>query len=117
MYAAADVAFVGGSLVPVGGHNPLEPAALELPVLTGPHIFNFEQVYAELFLEQAAERIADAGKLACLLRELLGNSILRAKMTTAAKTVIVRHRGATERLAGLVREVLESENERELALN
>ena len=63
LYAAADVAFVGGSLVPVGGHNPLEPAALELPVLTGPHIFNFEQVYAELFLEQAAERIADAGKL------------------------------------------------------
>ncbi|ERT16728.2 3-deoxy-D-manno-octulosonic acid transferase, partial [Pseudomonas putida SJ3] len=48
LYALADIAFVGGSLVPTGGHNPLEPAALALPVLMGPHVFNFLEISAML---------------------------------------------------------------------
>ncbi len=47
-YAASDLAYVGGSLVPNGGHNPLEPLVLGLPVLSGPQVFNFREVYAEL---------------------------------------------------------------------
>src|SRR5690606_7097343 len=62
-YAAADVAFVGGSLVPIGGHNLLEPAALGVPVLTGPHNFNGQDVARLLVSQGAAEIVADGNAL------------------------------------------------------
>ena len=57
LYAAADIAFVGGSLVPTGGHNPLEPAAIGLPVLTGPQVFNFMAIVDALLVENAIKII------------------------------------------------------------
>ncbi|TGN37578.1 glycosyltransferase, partial [Marinobacter confluentis] len=64
-YGVADVAFVGGSLIERGGHTPLEPAAWGLPVVSGPHIFNFETIYNQLdagkgfFMTPSAESLAD----------------------------------------------------------
>jgi 3-deoxy-D-manno-octulosonic-acid transferase len=100
-YAAADVAFVAGSFVPAGGHNPLEPAALALPVLTGPQLFNFELVYAELFAAGAARRVVDAAELAAALGELLADPDARARMGAAGERILNLHRGATARVAEL----------------
>ena len=100
-YAAAAAAFVAGSFAPVGGHNPLEPAALALPVLTGPQLFNFEQVYAELFAAGAARKVADAAELADALYALLSDPALRRRMGEGGEKVLAAHRGATGRVAQL----------------
>ncbi|HEY5719372.1 MAG TPA: lipid IV(A) 3-deoxy-D-manno-octulosonic acid transferase [Gammaproteobacteria bacterium] len=107
LYAAADVAFVGGSLVPTGGHNLLEPAALGRPVLTGPHLHNFTLI-AELLLEAgAAWQVADAAELADKVALLLDDAGRRAGMGDAGQAVVARNRGALERLERLVIEVVE----------
>jgi 3-deoxy-D-manno-octulosonic-acid transferase len=101
-YAAADIAFVAGSLVPVGGHNLLEPASLGRPVLTGPHNFNSETV-AGLLLEAGAARVvAGTAELAAAIAELLGNANLRTAMGAAGRGVLDANRGATDRLLRLV---------------
>jgi 3-deoxy-D-manno-octulosonic-acid transferase len=106
-YAAADVAFVGGSLVPIGGHNLLEPASLGRPVLTGPHNFNSEAV-AELLLEAGAARIVkDAGQLAEGVAELMDDAGLRATMGAAGRAVLDANRGALHRLLTLVDPLLD----------
>ena len=71
LYAAADVAFVGGSLVPTGGHNPLEPAALGLPMITGPHLHNFARIAGLLEEAGALTTVADAEGLASRVVALL----------------------------------------------
>src|SRR6185295_19162079 len=78
-YAAADVAFVGGSLVPIGGHNLLEPAALGLPILTGPHNFNSEDVARLLIERSAAQVVHNATELSEKLAALFADPDLRAK--------------------------------------
>lgn len=93
-YAAADVAFVGGSLVPTGGHNVLEPALLGLPVLFGPHMFNFTEAGARLQEVEAAWRIADAAALATTVDRLLSNPELRRNAGQRGRAVVERHRGA-----------------------
>lgn len=102
LYAAADVAFVGGSLVQAGGHNPLEPAALGIPVLTGPHRFNFEEVFAALFADGAAIEVEDARALAASLEWLLDDAADRDRRGCAAAAVVARGRGSTERLVAQV---------------
>ena len=106
LYAAADVAFVGGSLVPTGGHNPLEPAALGLPVITGPHLHNFARIAGLLEEAGALTTVADAGGLASRVVELLESPELAAACGTAGREVVARNRGALERLLGLVEELL-----------
>ena len=71
LYAAADVAFVGGSLVPIGGHNVLEPAALSVPVIVGPQTFNFTDITASLIEAGAALCIADGDALGAMVIRLL----------------------------------------------
>jgi 3-deoxy-D-manno-octulosonic-acid transferase len=106
-YAAADVAFVAGSLVPVGGHNLLEPASIGRPVLTGPHNFNSEEI-AQLLLDAGAARIVtDIGQLAHAVAGLLGNARLRDSMGAAGKAVLDSNRGALDRLLALVDPLLE----------
>ncbi len=97
-YAASDIAFVGGSLVPHGGHNPLEPAALGLPVLTGPHVHNFSDVFAAMCATGAAREVMDAHALGMAVAELLGEATLRRSMGEAGATWLAAHRGALERL-------------------
>lgn len=98
LYAAADVAFVGGSLVPTGGHNPIEPAALGLPVLCGPHVFNFAEITGLLCAAGGAQRVADAGELAREVALLLEDPARARAMGTAARSEVQRHRGALERM-------------------
>ena len=101
-YAAADVAFVAGSLVPVGGHNLLEPASLGRPVLTGPHNFNSEAV-ASLLLEAGASRVvADTRQLGEGVAALLRDTGLRTSMGAAGRGVLDANRGAVDRLLRLV---------------
>ena len=105
-YAAADVAFVGGSLVPVGGHNLLEPAALALPVVVGPQTFNFEEVTAGLIAAGAVVRIADGEELGPIVVRLLTRDVERRSMGEAARAVIERERGAVERTMEIIEGVM-----------
>ena len=100
--AAADLAFVGGSLVPVGGHNVLEPAALGLPVLFGPHMHNFVAARDLLLERQAAIGIADAAELAPVLAALFDDGARRAAMGAAGKAAVEANRGALQRLLQLL---------------
>ncbi|HEY0180431.1 MAG TPA: lipid IV(A) 3-deoxy-D-manno-octulosonic acid transferase [Dokdonella sp.] len=105
-YAAADVAFVGGSLVPVGGHNLLEPAALARPAIVGPHTFNFAEVTADLIAAGAVIRIGDADELGPTVVRLLSRDIERRSMGDAAHAVMERERGAVARTMETVERVL-----------
>jgi 3-deoxy-D-manno-octulosonic-acid transferase len=97
-YAAGDVAFVGGTLVPIGGHNLLEPASLGLPVLAGPNNFNSADV-ARLLIECGAVRIVqDTESLAAAIGELLANPSARAAMGASGRKAIEENRGAVSRL-------------------
>jgi 3-deoxy-D-manno-octulosonic-acid transferase len=101
-YAAADAAFVGGSLVPIGGHNLLEPAALGRPVATGPSDFNAAEI-ARLLLEGgAARRVHDAQDLGECMLEWLGDPRERARVGGLGRAAVEANRGALERLLGLL---------------
>jgi 3-deoxy-D-manno-octulosonic-acid transferase len=101
-YAAADVAFVGGSLVPVGGHNLLEPAALALPVITGPYQANGREIAELLLREGGALQVANERELAAVLRQLVGDPARRAAVGANARRVVDGNRGSTLRLLELI---------------
>lgn len=101
-YAAADVAFVAGSLVPIGGHNLLEPASVGRPVLTGPNNFNGEEIAQLLVDAGAAIIVKDAGDLAHAIKGLLDDGNLRSVMGAAGRAVLDANRGALDRLLTLV---------------
>jgi 3-deoxy-D-manno-octulosonic-acid transferase len=105
-YAACDVAFVGGSLVPIGGHNLLEPAVLGVPILTGPHSFNAADIAELLIAAGAAEVVTDAAALQAALERLLGDSSLRARRGAIGRSTVDRNRGALDRLLALIEPVL-----------
>ncbi|MBT8106410.1 MAG: 3-deoxy-D-manno-octulosonic acid transferase [Woeseiaceae bacterium] len=105
-YAASDVAFVAGSLVPIGGHNLLEPASLGVPLVTGPHNFNAQDI-ADLFLELGAcRRVDDADELVETISELLSNPDEAARLGRAGQKVLEENRGALERLLVLLEPLL-----------
>jgi 3-deoxy-D-manno-octulosonic-acid transferase len=106
-YAAADVAFVGGSLVPVGGHNLLEPAALGLPVLAGPQQFNSPDIARALSQQGALTTVHDASELAESLVSLFGDADRRARQGDAARLAIDAHRGALGKLLRITEGLLE----------
>ncbi|WP_265422780.1 lipid IV(A) 3-deoxy-D-manno-octulosonic acid transferase [Aeromonas salmonicida] len=97
MLAAADVAFVGGSLVKVGGHNLLEPAALGKPCLTGPAYFNFSDITRQLVTQGGAALVADAAALGEKVSELLADEGERRQMGEQARAVVLRNQGALAR--------------------
>lgn len=104
--AAADVAFVAGSLDPIGGHNVLEPAALGVPVMVGPNTFNFADVTELLVDRGACLRITDADSLATALQRLLGQPELRREMGEIAMAVVESERGAAVRTLEIVHRTL-----------
>ena len=106
-YAAADVAFVAGSLVPIGGHNLLEPASVGRPVLTGPHNFNSEEIAQLLMDAGAAFVVSDTEQLAHAVSGLLDAADLRDVMGAAGRAVLDANRGALDRLLTLVDPLLE----------
>lgn len=97
MLAAADVAFVGGSLVKVGGHNLLEPAALGKPCLSGPAYFNFSDITRQLVAQGGAALVADAAALGEKVSELLADEGERRQMGEQARAVVLRNQGALAR--------------------
>jgi 3-deoxy-D-manno-octulosonic-acid transferase len=105
-YAAADVAFVGGSLVPTGGHNLLEPAALGIPILTGPSFTNSEAIARLLLAEGAAEVVENADQLAVRVDALLADPGARERMGAAGRAVIDGNRGALAKLLSLIEPLL-----------
>lgn len=109
-YAAADVAFVGGSLVPVGGHNVLEPALLGLPVLFGPQMFNFSEASQHLLEARAAWRVNDAAELAETAGRLLGDPALRRAAGRRGKAMVEANRGALAALVEIIGDLLDEVN-------
>jgi 3-deoxy-D-manno-octulosonic-acid transferase len=101
-FGAADIAFVGGSLVEVGGHNVLEPAAAGLPVLFGPHMFNFEQARAQLLQHGAGRQVESLLGLEPALAALFQDAGARQKMGQAGREVMRSNRGALQRLVNVI---------------
>ncbi len=97
LYGLADVAFVGGSLIPFGGHNPLEPAALCRPVIFGPHMHAFREISERLLDAGGAVRVADARTLAAAAGRLLAEPQRAARIGEKGGAVFDAHRGAVDR--------------------
>ena len=106
LYAASDIAFVGGSLVPTGGHNLLEPAAQGLPIIFGPHVFNAQDI-ADMFVEfDACRQVEDAAELATTIARLIENPHEAAQLGQKALALLDKNRGALERLLVLLEPLL-----------
>jgi 3-deoxy-D-manno-octulosonic-acid transferase len=103
-YAAADVAFVGGSLLNLGLHNPIEPAALAKPVLFGPHRFNFKAISTQMIEAGAAQEVQSADQLAQAVLRLFENADQRRAMGEAGQQLVAQSRGATQRVLELLEE-------------
>jgi 3-deoxy-D-manno-octulosonic-acid transferase len=106
LYGAADLAFVGGSLIERGGHNPLEPAAWGLPVLSGPHIFNFETIYKQLAAGKGSFMTPSAQTLAACVIQLFDDPEAADRAGQNALAVVKANRGALERVVdGIIERV------------
>lgn len=112
-YAASDVAFVAGSLVPIGGHNLLEPAALGVPIVTGPHNFNAQDIADLLISMGACLRVEGPAELIDAVSELLTNPDEAARMGRAGQQVLEENRGALQRLLVLLEPLLDSDSARD----
>jgi 3-deoxy-D-manno-octulosonic-acid transferase len=105
-YALCDVAVIGGSFEPLGGQNLIEACAAGVPVITGPHMFNFADVTRLAVRAQAALQVSDAAAAGRAARELLVEPERRARMGLAGKRLCARHRGAAERHLAVCRRLL-----------
>ena len=108
LYAAADVAFVGGTLVERGGDNMLEPAALGLPVLFGPHVFNFAEISRRLVETGGAEIVSDSAALGRAVIAYLTDADLRHTTGAKGQAFVESNRGAGDRVFGMIRAYLEA---------
>ncbi|MFQ3308969.1 MAG: 3-deoxy-D-manno-octulosonic-acid transferase [Porticoccaceae bacterium] len=105
-FGACDLAFVGGSLVPTGGHNVIEPAAWGVPVLTGPHLFNFSEA-SELLMGGGGMLICqNSDELASHCSRLLQDESIRQTMSLAARQVAEANRGALDRLLAVIEPII-----------
>lgn len=102
MYGAADVVFVGGSLIARGGHNMLEPAALNKPILVGPHLFNFADISELLLTNQAMIKVQDAESIAKAVIDLYEHADKRQVMGKRAWQVVQDNKGALARQLAVV---------------
>jgi len=110
-YAASDIAYVGGSLVEIGGHNMLEPAALGLPVISGPHIYNAQDI-ADMFVELGACQIVkNVGELVMAVDQLLESPQEALAQGSKGRDIVQQNRGSLSRLLGLLEPLIgEDEN-------
>jgi 3-deoxy-D-manno-octulosonic-acid transferase len=106
-YAASDLAFVGGSLVPVGGHNLLEPAALGLPLVSGPHVYNAQEISDQFIDLGACHIVEDAEQLAAAVTELLEDPAAAAEQGGRGRDIVQQNRGALAHLLALLEPLLE----------
>jgi 3-deoxy-D-manno-octulosonic-acid transferase len=104
-YAAADVAFIGGSLSETGGHNMLEPACLGLPVIMGPHVFNFQEISQLLLDEGAAWKVSNKDELSSRVSSLLGDANLRYSTGERGRDIVLKNRGNVEKIMELIKDL------------
>ena len=122
VYSLAKVAFVGGSIVPHGGHNLLEPASLGVAVVTGPHTGNFTAITKALVEQDAVVQLPDApssettAALSSVVSELLADEHRRSEMGRRAMTVCDQNRGATERTLKVLESLLTDQTTRDEAI-
>ena len=105
-HAACDVAFIGGSLLPLGGQNLIEACAMGKPVLIGPHTFNFAAISEDAVEAHAAWRVADATMLLAQAMRLLHDDQQRLRMGASARAFAALHRGATARTMALLQPLI-----------
>jgi len=106
LYAAGSIAFVGGSLVPRGGQNLLEPALHGRPVLFGPHMENFVDASAYFVRQEAAIQVSDVSDIVRQCARLLRDPVIRDTMGQAAMAALAAHRGACERTVALLERLI-----------
>lgn len=107
LYAAADIAFVGGSLVAVGGHNVLEPAAIGVPVLFGPQMFNFQEIAERILAADAAIQCLDKQALTDAVLQLYRDEAFRNRLVGNGRLFVQGNQGATARLVALLGQSLQ----------
>jgi len=108
MYAASDIAFVAGSLMPIGGHNLLEPASLGKPVLSGGHLFNFADVAETFDQHKALIRCSDPADIFAQLRPLVELPDLRRELGEKAMAVVESNRGALDKQFAIIEQAMKS---------
>ena len=106
-YRLATVAFIGGSLVPTGGHNPLEPAVWGVPVLSGPQVHNFQEVYDEMTDAGGARLVENSAELRVALAAWLDEPAFASAAGSAGREVVERNRGATARTVSALLELVQ----------
>jgi 3-deoxy-D-manno-octulosonic-acid transferase len=104
-YQTADVAFVGGSLVPIGGHNMLEPAAAGVPIISGPYLHNFTEISQKMLAANAMVVVNNTKEFAEVLLSWLQSSEIRQSMGTNAKSVVTKNQGATKKILTMINAV------------
>jgi 3-deoxy-D-manno-octulosonic-acid transferase len=109
IYSLGDIIFVGGSLIPRGGHNILEPAAHGKPILVGPHMFNFKDSYALFSSRNACATVYDGGELAAKILSILRDKEVSAGMSNNTLAIIRENRGAAKKSIMYLRQVLEGQ--------
>jgi 3-deoxy-D-manno-octulosonic-acid transferase len=108
LYGAADISFVGGSLVPVGGHNILEPAAMNIPIIFGPHMFNSKEIAKDVVLLGAAIECMDKEEIMENVIRMYENQKERKTMVLAMSQFLKNNQGATETTEKLISRLLSS---------
>lgn len=102
----SDITWIGGSFVEIGGHNPIEPAILAKPVLTGPHIFNFNEIFCELIESGGAHMVGDEVELAEVVTGLMQNPSKAVEMGAQASQIIEHNRGALDKTVSVIESYL-----------
>jgi 3-deoxy-D-manno-octulosonic-acid transferase len=105
-FACSDIAFIGGSMVPAGGHNMLEPASLALPILSGLHVSNFQYICDLLQEANAIVLVENGNELLSNVKQLLENPGLGKQLGKNAKDIVAAHRGAADQIMSIVSSVL-----------
>jgi 3-deoxy-D-manno-octulosonic-acid transferase len=108
---ASDLAFIGGSLVPHGGHNILEAAAQGVAVLFGPHMFNFAEISGLYLQQKAAVEVASVDELAQQVTAWLSDASERSRMGEAGRALVEKNRGALDRLTHLAEKLLNADSD------
>jgi 3-deoxy-D-manno-octulosonic-acid transferase len=116
IYALADLVFIGGSLVPTGGHNILEPALFSKPVVFGPHMSNFREISEYFLKEGAAIQVSNSQELGEKFVDLFVNADHRQRLGEKGNAILLSHRGAAGRILERVERFLTGQSSKPAAL-
>lgn len=106
VYAMADLVFVGGSLVPVGGHNLLEPASLAVPMIFGPHMNNFREIASRILQCRGGIQVTDTDHFSRVVAELLDSPVERRQLGANGASILSENAGSTDRHMAIIAAVL-----------